>query len=52
MATSHALRTVPAVHVESAEQAVDVRAWARFYVRTLLELEGVIPAPTALPRAS
>ncbi len=52
MRTTRALRTAPDVHVEAAEQAVDVRAWARFYVRTLLELEGVIPAPTALPRAS
>lgn len=46
------LRTTPDVHVEPADQTLDVRAWARFYVRTILEMEGVVPAPTALPRAS
>lgn len=52
MATSARL-SPPAVQVQSDGAAVDVRAWARFYVRTLLELEGVVPATaTALPRAS
>lgn len=42
----------PVVQVENDEHAVDVRAWARGYVRTLLELEGITPLPASLPRAS
>lgn len=41
----------PTVQVEADERTVDVRAWARGYVRVLLELEGVAPLPSALPRA-
>jgi hypothetical protein len=45
-------RSPPAVHVESDEHTVDVRLWARGYVRLLLELEGVVPISATLPRAS
>jgi hypothetical protein len=46
-------RSAPApldVRVRPADSTIDVRLWARQYVATLLELEGVIP-PTALPEA-
>jgi hypothetical protein len=38
----------PDVTVIQADSTIDARAWARQYVATLFELEGVIP-PITLP---
>jgi hypothetical protein len=38
--------------VESESSTIDVRLWARLYVATLLEIEGVSVTPTAIADAS
>lgn len=42
----------PALRVVPADSSIDVRLWARHYVATLLEIEGVTVTPTAIADAS
>lgn len=44
--------TPPVVQVQTAEVPVDVRAFARQFVATLLALEGVSITPTAIAEAA
>jgi hypothetical protein len=41
----------PDIQVLPADSTIDLRAWARLYVATLLRLEGVHVTPTAIAEA-